>query len=121
MPVRQSFAIELVGREDVGNAVALNSAMFNGSRIIGPALAGLTIAAFGVAAAFAINALSFLAVIVALLMLDETKLRTPPRIARPGSASAVMENLREGPQLRPPDARSSCWPSWSSVAWPRSA
>ena len=72
MPVRQSFAIELVGREDVGNAVALNSAMFNGSRIIGPALAGLTIGAFGVAAAFAINALSFLAVIVALLMLDET-------------------------------------------------
>ena len=96
MPVRQSFAIELVGREDIGNAVALNSAMFNGSRIIGPALAGLTIAAFGVAAAFAINALSFLAVIVALLMLDETKLRTPPRIARPGSASAVMENLVEG-------------------------
>ena len=96
MPVRQSFAIELVGREDVGNAVALNSAMFNGSRIIGPALAGLTIAAFGVAAAFAINALSFLAVIVALLMLDETRLRTPPRIARPGSASAVMENLVEG-------------------------
>jgi MFS family permease len=96
MPVRQSFAIELVGREDIGNAVALNSAMFNGSRIIGPALAGLTIAAFGVAAAFAINALSFLAVIVALLMLDETKLRTPPRIARPESASAVMVNLREG-------------------------
>ena len=48
MPVRQSFAIELVGREDVGNAVALNSAMFNGSRIVGPALAGLTIGAFGV-------------------------------------------------------------------------
>jgi len=96
MPVRQAFGIELVGREDVGNAVGLNSAMFNGSRIIGPALAGLTIAAFGVAVAFAINALSFLAVIVALLMLDESRLRTPPRIARPGSASAVMENLVEG-------------------------
>ena len=96
MPVRQSFAIELVGREDVGNAVALNSAMFNGSRIIGPALAGLTIGAFGVAVAFAVNAVSFLAVIVALLMLDESSLRTPPRIARPGSAAQVVENLAEG-------------------------
>ena len=96
MPVRQSFAIELVGREDIGNAVALNSAMFNGSRIIGPALAGLTIAAFGVAAAFALNALSFLAVIVALLMLDDATLRTRPRIARPGSAGEVVDNLVEG-------------------------
>ena len=43
MPVRQSFAVELVGREHVGNAVALNSAMFNGARIVGPAAAGLTI------------------------------------------------------------------------------
>jgi MFS family permease len=96
MPVRQSFAIELVGREDVGNAVALNSAMFNGSRIIGPALAGLTIGAFGVAAAFALNALSFLAVIVALLMLDDTTLRTRPRMATPRSAGEVIENLVEG-------------------------
>jgi len=96
MPVRQSFAIELVGREDIGNAVALNSAMFNGSRIVGPALAGLTIGAFGVAAAFALNALSFLAVIVALLMLDDATLRTRPRIARPGSAADVVENLVEG-------------------------
>ncbi|HVQ21740.1 MAG TPA: MFS transporter, partial [Candidatus Saccharimonadia bacterium] len=96
MPVRQAFAIELVGREDVGNAVALNSAMFNGSRIVGPALAGLTIAAFGVGTAFVVNALSFLAVIVALLMLDVTTLRTPPRIARPTTAGQVIENLAEG-------------------------
>lgn len=96
MPVRQSFAIELVGREDVGNAVALNSAMFNGSRIVGPALAGLTIGAFGVAAAFAVNALSFLAVIVALLMLDDTTLRTRPRMATPHSAGEVIDNLVEG-------------------------
>ena len=96
MPVRQSFAIELVGREDVGNAVALNSAMFNGSRIIGPAIAGLTIGAFGVAAAFAVNAVSFLAVIIALLMLDDTTLRTRPRMATPHSAGEVVENLSEG-------------------------
>ena len=56
MPVRQSFAIEMVGPRDVGNAVAINSAMFNGARVVGPALAGLTIGAFGMAPAFAINA-----------------------------------------------------------------
>jgi MFS family permease len=59
MPVRQSFAIEMVGPKDVGNAVSLNSAMFNGARVLGPAIAGLTIGAFGVGIAFAINALSF--------------------------------------------------------------
>ena len=52
MPVRQSFAVEMVGREDIGNAVALNSAMFNSARVIGPAVAGLVIGAVGVAAAF---------------------------------------------------------------------
>ena len=70
MPVRQAFAVEMVGREDIGNAVALNSAMFNGARIVGPAVAGLTIGAVGVAAAFAINAASFLAVIVGLAAMD---------------------------------------------------
>ena len=96
MPTRQAFAIELVGREDVGAAVALNSAMFNGARVIGPAAAGLAIAAFGVGPAFAINALSFLAVIVGLRMMDERELQVPTRIARPDSARAVVRNLREG-------------------------
>ena len=50
MPVRQSFAFEMVGPRDVGNAVALNSAMFNGARVVGPAVAGLTIGVFGIAA-----------------------------------------------------------------------
>jgi MFS family permease len=96
MPVRQSFAIELVGREDVGNAVALNSAMFNGARIVGPAAAGLAIGAFGVAAAFLINGLSFMAVIIGLWLIDERELNSPPRIARPTSARAVVQNLAEG-------------------------
>ena len=96
MPVRQSFSIELVGREDIGNAVALNSAMFNGARIIGPAAAGLAIAAFGLGPAFAINAVSFLAVIVGLRMMDERELRTATRIARPESTRAVVRNLQEG-------------------------
>jgi MFS family permease len=96
MPVRQAFAIELVGREDIGNAVALNSAMFNGARVVGPAAAGLAIAAFGVGPAFAINALSFLAVIIGLRMMDDSDLQVPTRIARPESARAVVRNLREG-------------------------
>jgi len=96
MPVRQAFSIELVGREDIGQAVALNSAMFNGARVIGPAAAGLAIGAFGVGPAFVINALSFLAVIVGLRMMDERELQIPTRIARPESAKAVVRNLREG-------------------------
>ena len=96
MPVRQAFSMELVGREDIGNAVALNSAMFNGARVVGPAAAGLAIGAFGVGPAFAINAVSFLAVIVGLRMMDERELQHPIRISRPGSAGAVVRNLREG-------------------------
>jgi MFS family permease len=98
MPVRQSFAVELVGREGVSNAVALNSAMFNGARVVGPAAAGLAIGAFGVGPAFVINALSFLAVIVGLRLMDDSELHLPPRVARPESARAVVRNLKEGLQ-----------------------
>jgi predicted MFS family arabinose efflux permease len=70
--------------------------MFNGARVVGPAVAGLTIGAFGVGPAFAINALSFLAVIIGLRMMDEQDLQVPIRIARPESARAVVRNLREG-------------------------
>ncbi len=96
MPVRQSFAVEMVGREDVGNAVALNSAMFNGARVVGPAVAGLTISAVGVVAAFAIDAASFLAVIIALLAMHDTELRSPTPTVRPTSFAGVMDQLREG-------------------------
>ena len=96
MPVRQAFAVEMVGREDIGNAVALNSAMFNGARVVGPAVAGLTIGAFGVPMAFAIDAVSFLAVIIGLAAMRESELRSPARIARPDSISGVMTQLREG-------------------------
>src|SRR5690349_6419431 len=56
MPTRQAFSVEMVGREDVGNAIALNSAMFNGARILGPAVAGLTIGAFDISTAFFVDA-----------------------------------------------------------------
>src|SRR5437868_2648530 len=61
MPTRQSFVVEMVGREDVANAVAFNSAMFNAARVVGPAIAGLTIGAFGIALCFFLNGLSFVA------------------------------------------------------------
>ena len=66
IPARQAYVTDLVGRADVPNAVALNSVVFNGARIVGPAVAGLLIARFGVALAFLLNALSFLAVLAAL-------------------------------------------------------
>ena len=96
MPVRQAFAVEMVGRAEIGNAVALNSAMFNGARIIGPAVAGLTIGAFGVPMAFAIDAVSFLAVIIGLARMRESELHPATRIARPASVGVVMTQLREG-------------------------
>ncbi|HEY7826801.1 MAG TPA: MFS transporter, partial [Candidatus Limnocylindrales bacterium] len=96
MPTRQAFAVEMVGREDVSNAVALNSAMFNGARIVGPALAGLVIGAFGVPLAFLIDAISFLAVLGGLFLMTEADLRPAPRFDRPTSAGQVFANLADG-------------------------
>ena len=96
MPTRQAFSVEMVGREDIGSAVALNSAMFNAARVVGPAVAGLTIGAFDIATAFLIDAVSFLAVLVALLAMRQSELRVSPLIARPGSAGEVFTGLREG-------------------------
>ena len=96
MPTRQSFVIEMVGREDIGNAVALNSAIFNGARIIGPAVAGLTIGAFDISVAFFLNGLSFLAVLASLLAMRESELRGVVRMVIPRSVGAVVENLAEG-------------------------
>ena len=96
MPVRQAFSVEMVGREDVGNAVALNSAMFNSARIVGPAVAGLTIGAAGVAVAFLLNGLSFIAVIVGLFLMRDDELRLPPPSPRPKTPRAVVGSLAEG-------------------------
>jgi MFS family permease len=70
MPTRQAFFVEMVDRQDLANAIALNSAMINGGRIVGPAVAGMIIAARGVAPAFLLNGLSFLAVIAALALME---------------------------------------------------
>jgi len=96
MPVRQAFAVEMVGREDVVNAIALNSATFNAARVIGPAIAGVTIAVFDISIAFFLNGLSFLAVIVGLLLMRAEELRTPPPIPRPRTVRAVLASVGEG-------------------------
>ncbi len=70
IPARQAFTVDMVeGREDLFNAIALNAAIFNGARAIGPAMAGLAVAAVGVGMAFFINGISFIAVITSLLMM----------------------------------------------------
>src|SRR5512140_270863 len=70
MPARQAFAVEMVeGKNDLTNAIGLNSAIFNGARVLGPAIAGLAVAATGEAIAFFLNGLSFVAVIASLLMM----------------------------------------------------
>jgi MFS family permease len=96
MPTRQAFVVEMVGHEDVGNAVALNSAIFNGARIVGPAIAGLTIGAFDISIAFLINGISFLAVIVAYSLMRDADLASPPALSRPHSVGEVGRTLAEG-------------------------
>ncbi|HEY0971434.1 MAG TPA: MFS transporter [Gemmatimonadales bacterium] len=90
VPARQSLVIELVGREDLLDAIALNSTGFNLARIVGPSLAALVIGQLGLAWCFGMNALSYMAVLAGLL-----SIRLPAMVAEP-SASSPLEGLREG-------------------------
>jgi len=74
-PARQAFVVELVGREDLSNAIALNSGIFHAARVLGPAAAGVLIAVSGVAGAFFINGASFLAVLFVLFLMDVALIR----------------------------------------------
>ena len=91
IPTRQSFIVELVGKEDLMNAIALNSSMFNGARIIGPAIAGILVAKIGEGWCFFANAVSYIAVIIGLLMM-----RVQPRAnAATGSPlTHIVEGFR---------------------------
>jgi MFS family permease len=89
IPARQSFLVEMVGREDLINAIGLNSSLFNGARMTGPAVAGVLVAAIGEGWCFLINGLSFAAVIVALLAI-----RVPPFQAP--AKSSTLSRIREG-------------------------
>lgn len=90
VPARQSFPIEMVGRDDLMNAIALNSAVFNAAAVIGPSVAGVVIALAGVELCFLINAVSFLAAIGGLLLM-----RDLPTIVR-DRQTPIVERLREG-------------------------
>jgi len=90
IPTRQSFLIEMVGKGDIVNAIALNSAAFNGSRIIGPVIAGISITHFGMPACFFINALSFIAVIIALSMM---KAEGSMRVQSEGIVKDMLQGL----------------------------
>jgi MFS family permease len=96
MPVRQSFFSEMVPEDEVGRAVAMNSAMFNGARVIGPAIGGVLIGVIGVAGCFAVNGASFLAVLLALLFMRADELRPAPRTPRPRTIADVLISLAEG-------------------------
>src|SRR5664279_127297 len=90
IPARQAFLIDMVGREDLLNAIALNSSMFNGARIIGPAIAGILVASIGEGWCFFANAVSYIAVIVGLLLMH---IEHPANLANQGSP---LENILEG-------------------------
>jgi MFS family permease len=96
MPTRQSFVVEMVGPEDIANAIALNSAVFNSARIIGPAIAGVLIGLLGTALCFILNGLSYGAVVIGLLAMRESELLPAARLAVPRSVEAVRDNLGEG-------------------------
>ncbi|MGH9643893.1 MAG: MFS transporter [Terriglobales bacterium] len=90
IPARQAFLMDMVGKEDLMNAIALNSSMFNGARIIGPAIAGILVAKIGEGWCFAANSISFIAVIAGLLLMKVRKPEFSP------SPKSTLENIVEG-------------------------
>src|SRR4029079_11656818 len=91
-PTRQSFVIEMVGADRVVNAVSLNSVIVQAARIVGPAVAGILIATVGVVPCFALNALTFVAMILALWRMDPSRLHAPPPAKHEAGA------IRAGPR-----------------------
>jgi MFS family permease len=101
IPTRQSFIVEMVGKEDLMSAIALNTSVFNLTRVIGPVVAGVLIGAVGVAVCFLLNGISYLAVIVGLLAM-----RLPPHVPQPTQMSA-WQGFREVLQFLRSDRRVS--------------
>jgi MFS family permease len=91
IPGRQSFLVDMVGKEDLMNAIALNSSMFNGARVIGPAVAGVLVARLGEGWCFFANAVSYIAVIVGLLLM---RVNTAPRVSRGSPLANIVEGFR---------------------------
>src|SRR5205814_452758 len=105
IPARQAFIVELVGKEDLMNALALNSSLFSAVRIVGPAVAGVLIGVAGVGMCFFLNGVSYVAVIACLLAM-----RLPPFVRRPMPSSA-WEGVRQAVAFIRGDAR-----VWALVA-----
>jgi hypothetical protein len=128
IPARQSFYVEMVGKADLINAIALNSSMFNGARILGPAVAGILVASIGEGWCFFVNGVSYIAVITGLLLMD---IRSQPRrITEASPLARILEGFRFvrgatppgepcGGSLRDPDAHlRRPDPSWRRArAW----
>src|SRR5205814_9323513 len=91
-PARQAFVIEMVGADDVANAVGLNSAVFNSARLVGPALAGILIHAIGISPSFLLNAVSFVPVVAALAAMRPHELVSYERAPR--AKGQIREGLR---------------------------
>jgi len=90
IPGRQSFLVDMVGKDDLMNAIALNSSMFNGARVIGPAVAGVLVARLGEGWCFFVNGVSYIAVIAGLLMMN---VHAPARVS---AKTSPWEHMREG-------------------------
>ncbi len=91
IPGRQSFLVDMVGKDDLMNAIALNSSMFNGARVIGPAIAGILVAKIGEGYCFLGNAVSYIAVIVGLLLM---RVHSPARASMASPLEHMMEGFR---------------------------
>jgi MFS family permease len=91
IPGRQSFLVDMVGREDLMNAIALNSSMFNGARVIGPAIAGILLIKVGEGGCFLANGISYIAVIIGLLMM---RVDSPPRSKSESPLDDIIEGFR---------------------------
>jgi len=100
-PTRQSFIMEMVGKRYLKNAVTLNSTMVNTARVIGPSIGGLLIATVGIGQCFIINAASYIAVLVALVLMREKELqRSPPSAKEPGQIRAGLRYAWSVPKLK---------------------
>jgi MFS family permease len=97
IPGRQAFLVDMVGKEDLMNAIALNSSMFNGARVVGPAIAGILVARFGEGWCFAANSISYIAVIVGLILM---RVHSPARMSSHSPIEDIVEGFRWVNQTR---------------------
>jgi len=91
IPGRQAFLVDMVGKEDLMNAIALNSSIFNGARVVGPAVAGILVAKIGEGWCFAVNAISYIAVIIGLLLMN---VHCEPRVSKNSPLADIVEGFR---------------------------